>query len=224
MDHALTESRVDPGPPVTSAHLADAIGRLHTHRAHILDLVSPNPGRRLFGPAATIAFLPVRTDILDPDHHNFGRLFYVATGDRPAGKVLVCATYGHADASIGGGIKLSRLQNHGLAGLLTDGRVRDFDELQTYAFATWCRGPTPRWGTDMIMPFAADVPVSLAGVTIMPGDYVYADACGAVVIPRADIDQTLADAQRIVVEDADWIARIAAESPAAIRRAGSTEV
>ena len=38
------------------ADLVDAMGRLHRHRCHILDLVSPTPGRTLFGPAATISY------------------------------------------------------------------------------------------------------------------------------------------------------------------------
>jgi hypothetical protein len=33
----------------------DAMGRLHRHRCHLLDLVTPTPGRTLFGPAVTIS-------------------------------------------------------------------------------------------------------------------------------------------------------------------------
>jgi hypothetical protein len=40
------------------ADLVDAMGRLHRHRCHILDLVSPTPGRVLFGPAVTISYFP----------------------------------------------------------------------------------------------------------------------------------------------------------------------
>lgn len=38
-----------------TADLVDAMGRLHRHRCHLLDLVSPTPGRVLFGPAVTIS-------------------------------------------------------------------------------------------------------------------------------------------------------------------------
>jgi 4-hydroxy-4-methyl-2-oxoglutarate aldolase len=38
--------------------LVDAMGRVHRHRCHMLDLVSPTPGRTLFGPAVTISYLP----------------------------------------------------------------------------------------------------------------------------------------------------------------------
>jgi regulator of RNase E activity RraA len=51
---------------------------------------------------------------------------------------------------------MSRLQNHGLAGVLTDGRLRDFDELRRNGFATYCKGETTRWGGDTVTPFQAN--------------------------------------------------------------------
>jgi hypothetical protein len=45
---------------VSCASLVDAMARLHGHRAHLLPLISPDPTRPLFGPAATITFLPAR--------------------------------------------------------------------------------------------------------------------------------------------------------------------
>jgi len=43
-------------------------------------------------------------------------------------------------------MKLSRLQRAGAAGVLRDGRLRDFEQLADYPFATWCRGEGTRWG------------------------------------------------------------------------------
>ena len=40
------------------ADVVDAVGRLHRHRCHILDLVTPTPRRVLFGPAVTISYFP----------------------------------------------------------------------------------------------------------------------------------------------------------------------
>ena len=48
------------------ADLVDAMGRLHRHRCHILDLVTPTPGRVLFGPAVTISYFPSCSAALDP--------------------------------------------------------------------------------------------------------------------------------------------------------------
>jgi regulator of RNase E activity RraA len=43
--------------------------------------------------------------------------------------VIVLASNGYTDTSMGGGTKLLRLEQNGCAGVLTDGRLRDFDEL-----------------------------------------------------------------------------------------------
>jgi regulator of RNase E activity RraA len=196
---------------VACASLVDAMGRVHSHRAHILSLVSPAP-RRLFGPAATIAFLPFRDD-LPQTELGFGPLFHQAVGETPAGTVLVLSSGGYPDASHGGGTKLSRLQNTGAAGVLADGRLRDFDQLGDYAFATWCRGEATRWGGETIMPFAANVAVEIGGVCVIPGDYVYADASGAVVIPQASLQRVIAEALNVEGEDARSLQEIATEQP-----------
>jgi regulator of RNase E activity RraA len=194
---------------VACASLADAMGRVHNHRAHILSLVSPAP-RRLFGPAATIAYLPYRDDP-PQTHTGFGPLFHEALGAAPAGAVLVLSSGGYPDASHGGGMKLSRLQHTGAAGVLADGRLRDFNQLRDYSFATWCRGEATRWGGDTVMPFAANVAVEIGGVAVLPGDYVYADASGAVVIPRASLQRVIDEALSVEAEDARSLEEIATE-------------
>ncbi|WP_405771165.1 RraA family protein [Actinacidiphila glaucinigra] len=205
-DYATTAARLGCAP------LVDAMGRLHNHRAHILALSSPDSTRPLFGPAATLAYLPYRDD-LPQTGTGFGELFYQAVGDDPAGKVLVLSGGGYRDVSHGGGTKLSRVARHALAGVLADGRLRDFAQLRDHGFATWCRGEATRWGGDTVMPFAADVAVEIAGVCVTPGDYVFADTAGAVVIPRASIERVLQEAAKIDAEDAASVARIRGEHP-----------
>ena len=98
------------------------------------------------------------------------------------------ASNGYTDASMGGGTKLMRLQEDGCAGVLTDGRLRDFDELAGYDFAAYCSGEATRWGGDSVTPFQANVPVVVKGVGVMPGAYVFADSSGAVVIPPDELE------------------------------------
>jgi regulator of RNase E activity RraA len=196
---------------LTTADLVDAMGRLHRHRCHILDLVSPTPGRVLFGPAVTISYFPSCSALLDPDRYNLGNLFYEAVGDEPEGKVVVLASNGYTDASMGGGTKLSRLQNHGCAGVITDGRLRDFDELAGYDFSAYCAGQATRWGGGEVTAFQANVPVVLSGVGVMPGQYVFADSSGAVVIPDGQLDEVIAGAREMNQEDARSMDEIRAE-------------
>jgi regulator of RNase E activity RraA len=185
-----------------TADLVDAMGRLHRHRCHLLDLVSPTPGRVLFGPAVTISYFPSCSVGLDPERYNLANLFYEAVGDEPEGKVVVLASNGYTDASMGGGTKLSRLQQHRCAGVLTDARLRDFDELASYDFAAYCSGEATKWGGGEVTPFQANVPVVVSGVGVVPGFYVFADSSGAVVIPDQQVEEVVAGARAVEAEDA----------------------
>jgi regulator of RNase E activity RraA len=184
-----------------TADLVDSMGRLHRHRCHILDLVSPTPGRVLFGPAVTISYFPSCSAAVDPKRYNLQTLFYEAVGEEPEGKVVVLASNGYTDVSMGGGTKLSRLQNHGCAGVLTDGRLRDFDELAGYDFAAYCSGEATKWGGGDVTPFQVNTPVVISGVGVFPGQYVFADSSGAVVIPDTQVEEVIAGARAVEAED-----------------------
>jgi regulator of RNase E activity RraA len=209
----MTDSLLGMLDKVTTADLVDAMGRLHRHRCHLLDLVTPTPGRRLFGPAVTISYFPTCSAALDADEYNFGRLFLNAVGREPAGKVLVLASNGHPGTSLAGGTKLSRAHNHDLAGVLADGRLRDFDELAGYSFSTYCRGEATRWGGDVVTPFQANIPVVIEGVGIRPGDYIHADSSGVVAIPAAEVRSVVEGALAVTHEDEDYLVTIREEVP-----------
>lgn len=194
---------------VSCSAICDAMMRRHGHHAHVVDLVSPAPERWLLGPAVTMQFLPLRADLLDTARHDFSAMLDLAVAGRdPSGAVLVVSSWGRPDQPVAGGKKLSRLANLGLAGLVADARLRDFAEVVDLGLGAWCRGETVRQGGDAIMPFAADVPVVVGGVTVLPGDQVYADDSGAVVIPAGDLREILEEAARIEERDAVEVLRM----------------
>ncbi|USQ77326.1 RraA family protein [Ornithinimicrobium cryptoxanthini] len=198
---------------VGCASLVDAMMRTHGHRATLPALASPTPERALFGPVVTMQFLPTRDDLPAKDgapvkDRGFGDVFAEAVHDAPPGTVLVISSGGYPDVSHAGGVKLSRAQRHQLAGVLADGQLRDFAELASMDFATWCRGEAVRWGGDSVMPAAANVTVEVAGVTIVPGDYVYVDSAGGVVIPAASLETVLTEAETIVRDDEGYQRKI----------------
>lgn len=207
------------------ADVVDAMALAFQHRAHLIGLDSPNPHRVLFGPAVTIAYMPVRKDLMDPARHSLGPAFYRAIGDDdPTGKVLVMASNGYAHASLGGGTKLSRVRNHNMDGILSDGHLRDYDELTTFDFAVYCKGETVRAGGNEVQPYLADVPVCVDGVTVIPGDYVFAAGSTAVIIPAGSAEAIL-EKSRAIKTDAD-AARdsLAGEDPKAVLSQGSSEL
>lgn len=202
---------------VSGAAICDAMMRRRAHRAHIDDLVSPAPDRWVFAEAVTMQFMPLRVDHFDADRQDFGTLVLEAAGASPGGKVLVASCGGHPEQAVAGGKKLSRLANLGMRGIVSDARLRDFDEVVDLGLAAWVRGETVRQGGEVIMPFAAGVPVAVAGVTIFPGDWVYADRSGVVVIPPGDVRPVLEEALRIEERDAATVARMRAEDEARLR-------
>jgi len=185
------------------ADVVDAMMMTHPHRAHIIDLASPDPSRVLVGPAVTIGFMPVRKDFMDPDKHSLVPAIYRAVQNHdPKGAVLVMASNGHAKTSLGGGTKLSRVENLGMAGVLADGYLRDFDELESYNFATYCNGEAVRAGGNQVQPYLSDVPVSIGNVTVVPGDVIFAKGNAAVVVPGAEAEMIFKKA-RMIMEKMD---------------------
>jgi 4-hydroxy-4-methyl-2-oxoglutarate aldolase len=207
------------------ADVVDAMMMTFPHRAHILQLDSPDPNRVLFGPAVTIGYMPVRKDLMDPEIHSLGPAFYRAIGDDdPTGKVLVMASNGHPHTSLGGGTKLSRLQNHALAGVLCDGRLRDYEELRSYGFAAYCKGETVRAGGNEVQPYLTSVPVCVDGVTVVPGDFVFARGNTAVVIPAGSAEAILHKGRHIMDQMDRVKAGLVNENRQDVLRQGSSEI
>ncbi len=206
------------------ADVIDAMTMRFQHRAHVIHLDSPDPARVLFGPAVTISFLPVRKDLMDPEKHSLGPAFYRAIGeDDPTGKVLVMASNGQVNTSLGGGTKLSRVRNHRLAGILCDGQLRDYGELNSYGFATYCKGEAVRAGGNEIQPYLANVPVCVGRVTVVPGDIVFAIGTTAAILPVEAAESILKTA-RIIMKKMDGAKdSMVGEDPRQVLSQGSSE-
>lgn len=209
---------------VAVADLVDALSRKFEHRTHILDIVSPDPNKRLFGQAITVGFLPVRRDLMDPHKHSLGPAIYRSLGDSdPTGKVLVMSSGNRPDLSLGGSTKLSRIANQGMAGVLCDGRLRDFDDLAGYDAAFYCTGEATRAGGNTIQPYMAGTPVSLQGTTVVPGDWVFADSTGAVIVPEGALEDAVTGALGLLQMASKAREFIKTEDPQKVMSDGSME-
>lgn len=207
------------------ADVVDAMMMTHAHRAHIMNLDSPDPKRVLIGLARTISFMPVRKDFMDPEKHSLGPAIYRAVAERDTkGAVLVIASNGYTNTSLGGGTKLSRLENLGMAGILADGRLRDYEDLKSYDFAAYCQGEAVRAGGNEIQPYLANVPITVSGVTVVPDDVIFAKGSTAVVIPGAEAESILNKA-RGIMEQMDQVRNsLKSEDPETVLKQGSSEL
>ncbi len=108
-----------------------------------------------------------------------------ALDDAPAGSVLVIDAGGTDRATVWGGTSSLVCSLRGLAGCVTNGCVRDIDDLLETGIAVYAAGIAPR-GTLKNHEGWRGIPVSVGGVTVSPGDYVIGDRDGVVVVPAAD--------------------------------------
>ncbi|MBZ0146674.1 MAG: hypothetical protein K8F62_03905, partial [Pseudorhodoplanes sp.] len=86
--------------------------------------------------------------------------------------------------------------------MVTDGAVRDADEIRELGFPVIAAAITPTNGARRWRLVEADRPVTLPGhergvVTVSPGDFVLADGDGVVVIPLQHAGQVIADAEEL---------------------------
>ena len=150
---------------------------------------------RVVGPAYTLRFVPLRED-RDPlarlgASDNPARR---AIEDCPEGHVLVMDARGVAHCGTMGDILAMRLEVRGVAGVVTDGGVRDADAVREVGLPVFCAGPAaPATPTEHI-PADRQVPVACGGVAVFPGDVLVGDGDGVIVIPEALVEEVAAGA------------------------------
>lgn len=83
----------------------------------------------------------------------------------------------------------------GAVGLVTDGAVRDPDGIRPLRFHLFALGLAPSHGTFNVVD--VQVPVTVDGVRVAPGDLVHGDANGVATIPLAIADRVRAECHRV---------------------------
>ena len=121
------------------------------------------------------------------------------------GDLLVIEATGLTDVATGGAMLATRAQMRGVMGELTNGSLRDIDEIGKWDFPVYCTGTTPG-GPYKEGPGEVNVPVSCGGISVNPGDIILADPDGVIVIPRKDAPQILEDAKKFQAADESKLA------------------
>jgi 4-hydroxy-4-methyl-2-oxoglutarate aldolase len=110
------------------------------------------------------------------------------------GDVLVVTTTSPSSDGMFGELFATALQQRGVRGLVTAGGVRDVTDLHAMGFPVWSAAVSAQ-GTVKATAGAVNVPVTLGGQVVKPGDAVLADDDGVMVVPREDVDRALNSSQ-----------------------------
>jgi 4-hydroxy-4-methyl-2-oxoglutarate aldolase len=121
-------------------------------------------------------------------------MIHVAVEQCRPGDVLVVATNSESTDGMFGELFATALAHRGVRGVILDCGVRDTAALQSMTFPAWSRAVSAQ-GTVKATAGAVNVPVSLGGQRICPGDVIVADDDGVMCVPRADVAAALTRSQ-----------------------------
>ena len=200
----MPQATLDQLREIGTATIAGTLAKKGIRNPHLVGLTPFNPGKQVSGQAVTLQFMPKREDLHWGDE-------YAASPERELhrkaimacqpGDIVVVDARGSMASGIFGEMMLTSFMARGGEGVVIDGCIRDFPEVQKLDLGLWLRGVTPNFHTQTdIFPHAVNVPIGCAGVFVVPGDIVVADDDGAVIVPFA-LAETIAE---ISAAKAEW--------------------
>ncbi|MGD9495417.1 MAG: RraA family protein [Armatimonadota bacterium] len=174
----------------STAAISDALFRMghknHTMRARIKPV---HPEMRLCGPALTVHAYPGGTHACS-----------LALADVRPGEVIVIDGGGYTDVILWGEIFSHMAAVAGCAGAVIDGAVRDIEGVIELGFPLFAAGISPAAGTgDKLGEIR--IPICCAGVVVNPGDWVFGDRLGVVVVPPEMLAETVEQARAIIEKE-----------------------
>ena len=150
--------------------------------------------RRRAGRAFTLRFVPAREDLATPASWASPISTRTAIEAMPEGAIAVVDAMGISDAGIFGDILCARMSKRKVAALVSDGVVRDLAGVLGTGLPVWCQGTAAPASVAGLTFVGWQEPIGCGGVAVFPGDIVVVDADGAVLIPKAQLDDVLAEA------------------------------
>jgi len=154
------------------------------------------PGVKAIGPAVTVRERTAAKGTFPVSDFKVGHMIEAAG----PGDVIVVEN-GGAPVSTWGGMASYAAKLKGIAGLVVEGGVRDWEEQQEFRLPLYARHMVPTPGKTRIKVEAINEPVVIEGVLIRPGDWIVADGSGICVLPVERAETLLEMAERFAADD-----------------------
>ncbi|MGE5766140.1 MAG: ribonuclease activity regulator RraA [Bacteroidota bacterium] len=184
---------------VSVATLATALFKRGFHNQTIQDVRPVRPkGRNMVGPAYTLRYIPAREDLntidvfKNPEHPQ-----RKAVEACPPGAVLVMDSRKDPRAASAGDILVTRLQMRGVAGVVTDGGLRDAMKIAELEIPAYHNRPSSPTNLTRHQALDLNVPIGCGDVPVFPGDIVVGDDESVIVIPAEIADAVAEEAHEM---------------------------
>lgn len=144
------------------------------------------PGMRTWGEAITIYLEEVTAVPKEPFQMEMELL-----DDSSEGQIIIAQCNAHKLSAFWGGLLTNAAVGHKLSGVIIDGGARDYEEIVELNFPVFCKGLSPYDSLGRMDAKERDVPVECGGIRVVPGDLVYGDVNGVVVVPQKIADEVI---------------------------------
>lgn len=187
----MTDTAVARAAKLDTATLSDALDKLRI-LGQCYKIAPRDHGFRMTGRAYTVLYSPASTPP--------GTVGDYMDQVQP-GQVVVLDNAGRDDATVWGDILTELAHAKGVAGTVIDGICRDSALCVELGYPVFSRGAWMRTGKDRVQVEAEQVPVTIGGARVTPGDIIRGDADGVVVIPQEHEMAVLDAAEAIAVAE-----------------------
>lgn len=182
------KSLVDKFAGLAACDVADCLNKLASMDAGI----KPMNGVKLLGTAVTVRV---------PQGNNL--FFHRALDLVQEGDVIVVDGGGFTDRALCGENMMEIAMRNGAVGFVVDGAVRDIDAFcRAENFSLYARAVVPNSSYKLAAPGEINVPVTVGGITVFPGDILLGDECGVVVVHPEDAEQVCSAAAELAAKQA----------------------
>jgi regulator of RNase E activity RraA len=178
--------------PVSTATITTILVKHGLRRVWMSGPRPIRPGQpRTIGRAFTLRFIPAREDLATPASWASPRSTRAAIEEAQPGSIIVADARGLTGAGIFGDILCGRIKQRGVAGLVTDGAVRDIAGVLESGLSVWCAGVAAPPSVACLTFVNWQEPIGCGGVAVYPDDLVVVDDDGAVLIPAALVEEVV---------------------------------
>ncbi|PRX08578.1 UNVERIFIED_ORG: regulator of RNase E activity RraA [Martelella mediterranea] len=155
------------------------------------------------GPAVTVLFEPSDRKGEPQDvYHN-------AIDNAPKGGIMVCDA-SCAPGSCSGELMSTGAKTHGCVATIVNGTVRDLAQVRALGYPLFGTMPSPIGVTGKKEPKKSQVPLQIGKTTVRPGDVIFGDVDGVVVIRKEHLKAVADQADALGKEEAATRDRILA--------------
>ncbi len=170
-----------------SAVLMDVMDAMGVREQCMCPSIRPlTPSMRTWGEAVTIHLVAVD----EPPEKPY-QLEMELIDDLQEGQVIVAHCETSHPTAFWGGLLTNAALGHKGGGIITDGGSRDYNEIVALDFPVFCQGLTPYDSLGRIDGKARDIPITCGGIHVRPGDLVFGDVDGVVVVPKEIADEVI---------------------------------